>query len=136
MDQPCEALLEAIGCLAKGSQDPSICQALQRFCEHPRPMVQSAACRALVLVSGDGQWAEGMLNLLNDPEPLIRRGAVLDLGASGWRDAAEAIAGCAAESNIKLLALRQLLEQPLKGPAPSALGEQERHLLTLMDGLL
>ena len=136
LDQPCEALLEAIGCLAKGSQDPSICQELQRFCEHPRPMVQSAACRALVLVSGDGQWAEGMLKLLNDPEPLIRRGVVLDLGASGWREAAEVIAGCAAESNIKLLALRQLLEQPLQGPAPSALGEQERHLLTLMDGLL
>ena len=98
--------------------------------------LKSAACRALVLVSGDGQWAEGMLNLLNDPEPLIRRGAVLDLGASGWRDAAEAIAGRAGERNIKLLALRQLLEQPLQGPAPSALGEQERHLLTLMDGLL
>ena len=136
LDQPCEALLEAIGCLAKGSEDPSICQALQRFCQHPRPMVQSAACRALVLVSGDSQWAAGMLNLLNDPEPLIRRGAVLDLGASGWRDAAEAIAGCAAESNIKLLALRQLLEQPLHGPAPSALGSQERHLLNLMDGVL
>lgn len=136
LDQPCEALLEAIGSLAKGSNDPSICQALQRFCDHPRPMVQSAACRALVLVSGDGQWAAGMLNLLNDPEPLIRRGAVLDLGASGWRAAAEAIASCAAESNIKLLALRQLLEQPLHGPAPSTLGSEERHLLTLMDGLL
>lgn len=136
LDQPCEALLEAIGCLAKGSQDPTICQALQRFCKHPRPMVQSAACRALVLVSGDSRWAAGMLNLLNDPEPLIRRGAVLDLGASGWRDAAEAIAGCATESNIKLLALRQLLEQPLQGPSPSALGSQERQLLNLMDALL
>ena len=50
--------------------------------------------------------------------------------------AAEAIAGCAAESNIKLLALRQLLEQPLHGPAPSTLGSQERQLLNLMDGLL
>ena len=67
---------------------------------------------------------------------LIRRGAVLDLGASGWRDAAEAIAGCATESNIKLLALRQLLEQPLQGPSPSALGSQERQLLNLMDALL
>ena len=51
-------------------------------------------------------------------------------------DAAEAIAGCAAESNIKLLALRQLLEQPLHGPAPSTLGSQERQLLNLMDGVL
>ena len=92
--------------------------------------------RDRVLVSGDSQWAEGMLNLLNDPEPLIRRGVVVDLGASGWREAGDAIAGCAAESNIKLLALRQLLEQPLHGTAPSALGEHERHLLNLMDGLL
>ena len=136
LDQPCEALLEAIGYLAKGSQDTSICDELQRFCLHPRPMVQSAACRALVLVSGNGHWAEGILKLLNDPEPLIRRGAVLDLGASGWRDAAPAIAKCAAESNIKLLALRQLLEQPLEGPAPAALGSGERQLLNLMDGLL
>jgi len=29
-----------------------------------------------------------------------------------------------------------LLEQPLQGPSPSALGSQERQLLNLMDALL
>ena len=136
LQQPCEALLEAIGCLARGTQDAELCRKLEPFSGHERLLVQSSACRALLQISEAGQWGERILPLLNHPEPLIRRGALLDLGASGWRPAAEAIAGCAAESSLKLLALRTLLESPLGLPAPAALGPSEQELLALMDRLL
>ena len=136
LKEPCEALLEAIGSLARDQPDPAICNALQPFTEHKRLQIRSAACRALLQISGEARWGEAMLELLQDPEPLVRRGALLDLGASGWRPAARAIAPCGVENSLKLLALRQLLEKPLGSPAPATLDASERELLELMDGVL
>ena len=41
----------------------------------------------------------------------MRRGALLDLGASGHPDALEAIQAAGVESSLKLIALRMLAEQ-------------------------
>ena len=136
LQEPCEALLEAIGTLARGRPDQDLCAALLPWSQHGRPQIRSAACRALLQISGETRWGETMLELLQDPEPLVRRGALLDLGATGWRPAAGAIVACRVENSLKLLALRQLLEHPLGSPAPTTVGPGEQELLQLMDGVL
>ena len=79
-----------------------------------------------------------MLALLGAGQLQVRRAALMDLGACGWRPAAEALAGCLAENSLKLIALRGLVERPLgHDPVqPVDLGPEERRLLTLMDALL
>ena len=49
--------------------------------------------------------------LLLHPEPLVRRGALLDLGATGWTASLPAIEAATVESSLKLVALRGLAEQ-------------------------
>ena len=56
------------------------------------------------------QWAEELETLLEHPEPLVRRGALLDLGATGWTAALPAIKTAAVEASLKLVALRGLAE--------------------------
>ena len=68
---------------------------IQPFTEHPRPLIRSAACRALLQLTGLDQWGMELKKLLNHPEPLVRRGALLDLGATGWLAAVPSIrSGC------------------------------------------
>jgi phycocyanobilin lyase alpha subunit len=139
LGEPCEALLEAIGQISitsgiKTNQEFQNC--LAEFQNHSRPVVASAACRALLQLSANPKWADQMVALLQHPQLHIRRAALLDLGASGWRPAAEAISNCPAENSLKLIALRGLLEQPLGEPTPTTPGHRERELLRLMDELL
>ena len=51
-----------------------------------------------------------MIELLKHPEPLVRRGALLDLGATGWIGAGSPISAAAVEPSLKLVALRGLAE--------------------------
>ena len=51
-----------------------------------------------------------MIELLKHPEALVRRGALLDLGATGWTGAGSAICAAAVEPSLKLVALRSLAE--------------------------
>jgi phycocyanobilin lyase alpha subunit len=53
----------------------------------------------------------------------------MDLGATGWRPAAQAIAATLAENSLKLIALRGLVES-----APSDGLDEE--IFDVMDGLL
>ena len=137
--EPCEALLEALGdlgCLGNNDCNQAVISVLESFTEHSRPVVRCAACRALLQLSGDQRWAEPMLELLQDAQLQVRRAALMDLGASGWRPAGPALANCLAENSLKLIALRDLLEHPLGAPPPHQLGGEERDLLNLMDQLL
>ena len=138
LQEPCEALIEALGELGARRPDDALVTLLQTFQNHPRPVIRSASARALLQVTGDDRWAEPMLALLGAGQLQVRRAALMDLGACGWRPAAEALAGCLAENSLKLIALRGLVERPLgHDPVqPVDLGPEERRLLTLMDALL
>jgi phycocyanobilin lyase alpha subunit len=57
------------------------------------------------------RWANELEQLLQHPEPLVRRGVLLDLGASGWTAALPAIEDASVEASLKLVALRGLAEQ-------------------------
>lgn len=138
LQEPCEALIEALGELGAQRPEPALVALLQTFQEHPRPVIRSASARALLQITADARWAAPMLDLLGSGQLQVRRAALMDLGACGWRPAAEALAGCLAENSLKLIALRGLVERPLgHDPAQSVdLGPEERRLLTLMDALL
>ncbi len=106
--EPCEALIEALGEI--GDDSAMIQDTILPFCQHPRPLVRAAACRSLLQLTGCSQWAEELKTLLEHPEPLVRRGALLDLGATGWTAALPAIKTAAVEASLKLVALRGLAE--------------------------
>ena len=109
LNEPCEALLEALGDI--GDSSSSNLAVIHPFTEHPRPLIRSAACRALLQLTGLDQWGMELKKLLNHPEPLVRRGALLDLGATGWLAAVPSIRSAAVEPSLKLVALREVAER-------------------------
>ena len=123
LQEPCEAILEALGSI--GINGSEVLNVIHPFSNHPRALIRSAACRAMLQLTQDGQWAEQLEQLLNDPTPLVRRGALLDLGATGWLPSLPAIQATAAENSLKLVALRGLAEQ-----------SGESKVLDAMDSLL
>jgi len=130
LQEPCEALLESLGQIGVGSAE--VLAVIQPFTRHERPLIRSAACRALLQLSGEEIWAGELVQLLQHPQLQVRRAALLDLGASGWRPALEPIRITLAENSLKLIALRGLVEH----------GEQHEaripasHVLQVMDSLL
>ena len=125
--EPCEALLEAIGDL--GSSDEEVIGVLESFLAHERPVVQCSACRSLLQLTQEPRWGERLKTLLLHPQLQVRRAALMDLGATGWRPATQAIAATLAENSLKLIALRGLVES-----APSDGLDEE--IFDVMDGLL
>jgi phycocyanobilin lyase subunit alpha len=134
--EPCEALLEALGDIGQAS--PAVLAVVRPFVDHERPLIRSAACRALLQLTGEPHWGETLVALLDHPQLQVRRAALMDLGAAGWRPALEPIRRTLAENSLKLIALRGLVEQ---GPEPpcelSALQDPEiEAVLAAMDDLL
>ena len=125
--EPCEALLEAIGDL--GTSDDEVIGVLESFLAHERPVVQSSACRSLLQLTQEPRWGERLKTLLLHPQLQVRRAALMDLGATGWRPATQAIAATLAENSLKLIALKGLVES-----APSDGLDEE--IFDVMDGLL
>lgn len=125
--EPCEALIEALGDL--GVADELVLTTIQPFLQHERPLIRSAAARALLQLTGDPTWGEPLLALLDHPQLQVRRAALLDLGAVGWRAALESIRRTHAENSLKLIALRGLVERGCGEPTTDA-------LLEAMDDLL
>ena len=95
LEEPCEAVLEALGAI--GITTPNILQTITPFTQHPRPLIRAAACRAMLQITGDERWASELEQLLLHPEPLVRRGALLDLGATGWTASLPAIEAAVAQ---------------------------------------
>ena len=124
LNEPCEALLEALGDI--GDASSSNLAVIQPFTKHPRPLIRSAACRALLQLTALDHWGVELKKLLNHPEPLVRRGALLDLGATGWIAAIPSIRSAAVEPSLKLVALRELAEH----------NDDPDEVLDAMDGLL
>jgi len=125
--EPCEALLEALGDI--GIADPAVLAVVEPFIDHARPLIRSAAARALLQLTGEPRWGDLLVSLLNHHQLQVRRAALMDLGAAGWRPALESIRRTPAENSLKLIALRGLVEQGCGAPAEDA-------LLACMDELL
>jgi phycocyanobilin lyase alpha subunit len=67
----------------------------------------------------------------------VRRAALMDLGAAGWREALQPIASTLAENSLKLIALRGLVEHHPAMPEASAAPDQQTvAVLDAMDALL
>ncbi len=131
--EPCEAMLEALGEI--GIVEPRVLAVIEPFVDHERPLIRSAACRALLELTGDTHWGEQLLALLQHSQLQVRRAALMDLGAAGWRPALEPIRETLAENSLKLMALRGLVENPA-GPDATVLDDDTTALLAVMDDLL
>ncbi|MFM2081156.1 MAG: hypothetical protein RLZZ219_1838 [Cyanobacteriota bacterium] len=116
LQEPCEALLEALGAI--GSAEAEVLAVIEPFVAHDRPLIRSAACRALLQLTGDSRWGDQLVALLQHPQLQVRRAALMDLGAAGWRPALQPIAATLAENSLKLIALRGLAETPTPGVSP------------------
>jgi phycocyanobilin lyase alpha subunit len=127
LQEPCEALIEALGAI--GAADPWVVGVIEPFSSHDRPLIRSAAARALLQLTAEGRWGEVLLELLEHPQLQVRRAALMDLGAVGWRPALEPIRATLAENSLKLIALRGLVELGSGEPGLEA-------LLGAMDDLL
>ncbi|KEF41961.1 MAG: glycosyl transferase family 2 [Cyanobium sp. CACIAM 14] len=130
--EPCEAMIEALGDIGLASppgEDTLVAAVIEPFADHGRPLIRSAAARALLQLTAEPRWGEVLLELLAHPQLQVRRAALMDLGAVGWRPALEPIRGTLAENSLKLIALRGLVEQ--------GSGEPEvESVLAVMDELL
>ena len=102
------AVIRAIGAI--GARQPTAVDTIKDLAKHPIPLLRSASCSALVRLTDDPSWTQPMIALLNNSEPLVRRGALLDLGACGHLQGLDAIQTAAVESSLKLIALKMLAE--------------------------
>jgi len=93
---------------------------------------RSAAARALLQLTGEERWGQALLALLQHPQLQVRRAALMDLGAVGWRPALAPICATLAENSLKLIALRGLVEN---GERHAASVDVES-VLAAMDALL
>ena len=130
-----EAQIEALGDL--GITDAAVIDTLVRFSNERRPLIRSAALRALLQLTEDPRWAEGFPALLQSASTLVRRGVLLDLGAVGWMPALDWISQSPIENSIKLIALRGLAEHP-RGLAQLGISTSQasQTVLQAMDQLL
>ena len=80
----------------------------------------------MLQLTGHDHWGEELKKLLQHPEALVRRSALLDLGATGWMAAVPSIRSAAVEPSLKLVALRELAEH----------NNDPDGVLDAMDGLL
>jgi phycocyanobilin lyase alpha subunit len=128
--EPCEALLEALGEIGCASaRAAGVLAVVEPFVHHDRPLIRSAAARTLLRLSGEPRWADLLVGLLDHPQLQVRRAALMDLGAAGWRPALEPIRRTLAENSLKLIALKGLVERGSGEPGEEA-------LLACMDALL
>lgn len=130
--EPCEALIEALGDIGLATppgENTLVAAVIEPFSGHGRPLIRSAAARALLQLTAELRWGELLLELLGHPQLQVRRAALMDLGAVGWRPALEPIRRTLAENSLKLIALRGLVEHGSGEP------EAER-VLAVMDELL
>lgn len=127
LQEPCEAFLEALGDI--GVASAAVLSVIEPFLDHDRPLIRSAATRAMLQLTGETKWGDLLVTLLSHPQLQVRRAALMDLGAVGWRPALGAISATLAENSLKLIALRGLVEQGQGAPETEA-------LLLAMDELL
>lgn len=130
--QPAEAAMEALEALGATEAVPLI----KPFLEHPIERVRYAAARAMYILTQEAVYGELLVQSLAGTDLKLRRTLLLDLGASGYLPAAEAIAQAAVENSFKMIALKNLLENHLKQQLTVSLSSSAEKVMTLMDSLL
>ncbi len=130
--QPSEAAMEALEALRATEAIPLI----QPFLEHPVERVQYAAARAMYVLTQEAVYGERLVQALAGSDLKMRRTLLLDLGASGYLPASEAIAHAVVENSFKMIALKSLLENHLKQHSSGSLSPEAQQVMTLMDTLL
>lgn len=131
--QPYAAVLEALGTLGATVAIPQI----QEFLEHPVARVQYSAARALYQLTGDSFYGDKLIGALQGSDLQLRRSALMDLGAIGYLNAAEAISETLAENSLKLIALKGILEHNLAlTEPPNSLTPDTIRIMQYMDNLL
>lgn len=129
--QPYNAILEALGSLG----DRAIIPTIAPFLTHSVPQVKNAAARAMYQLTGEGQYAQVLVDTLSCDDLQLRRSALLDLGEVGYLPAGEAIANTLAENSIKLIALKGLLEKEIR-ETDKPFSDSACKVMMLMDSLL
>ena len=132
--QPYEAVIEALGTLQAKEAIPLI----EPFLEHPVEKVQYAAARSLYQLTQDSGYGKRLVQGLQNNNLVLRRSALMDLGATDYLPAAKAIAQTGAENSLKLISLKGLLENHLKNSSieSSLLSEESILVMNEMDALL
>ncbi len=124
-----ESLIEALGDL----QYPAALETVTSYLQHPSVRVRCAAARAGYRLTQDPARIDPLLAVLQDENIHLRRAALLDLGATGYLQGADAIATAPVETNIKLLALKALLDVHLpQDPIPAGV----LPVLAILDDLI
>jgi phycocyanobilin lyase subunit alpha len=137
LDQPYEAILEALGRLKAHSAQPLI----EPFLNHTVVRIRLAAARAMYGLTDSDRFAELLVEALSSSDINIRRVALTDLGEIGYLRASQAIASAQTENSFKLFALKGILDMhlpkvnPNMSPDPNLL-EHLQQVMLLMDDLL
>lgn len=134
--QPYNAILEALGTL--GTRDLAL--TIAPFLDHDVPQVCNAAARAMYQITGEPRYAERLVKVLQHDQLQLRRAALMDLGAIGYLNGADAIANTLAENSMKLIALKGVLEHQIgleqQPDLAHSLSADSRRVMELMDSLL
>ncbi len=93
------------------SGDAEIVPVIEPFLTHDTVQVKNAAARAMYQLTGQGSYAERLVETLQCDDLQLRRSALLDLGEIGYLPAAAAIAETLAENSIKLIALKRTVRE-------------------------
>ncbi len=129
--EPYEAVIEALGTLKAHDAIPLI----EPFLAHSVPKIQYAAARAMYQLSENPLYGEKLVTALQGDQLTLRRSAMMDLGACGYVQGAEAIAQAYAENSLKLIALKELLAHQFKLDQQE-LSPSSLKVMELMDSLL
>lgn len=130
--QPVEAAMEALEAL----RATEAVKLIEPFLQHPIPRVQYAAARALYVLTQNSIYGERLVQALAGTDLKLRRKLLLDLGASGYLQGAEAIAKASVENSFKMIALKSLLENHLQQTETITLSAPAERVMSLMDALL
>ena len=119
--QPYEVLIEALGKLSRKTEDAlllaEIEATIRTYLDHPSERIRCAAARTLYLLTGEHQHGQFLIDRLKSPDVHIRRAAAFDLAEIAYFPAAEAIAKADLTTNLKVHALKQMVDlSPDKDP--------------------
>jgi HEAT repeat protein len=104
--QPYDMIVESLGDLRVTEAEPHI----RPFLTDPGERVRCAAARALFHLTGEVALLDVLLSGLASADVHIRRSALFDLAETGHLESAAAIAGAQLTPNLKLFALKQLVD--------------------------
>jgi phycocyanobilin lyase alpha subunit len=132
LDEPYDALLEALGRLGATTAIPVV----EPFLQHPLARVRYSAHRAMYQLTNHPIYGDHLIEALQAQQLQLRRAALADLGAIGYLPAADAIAATLAENSLKLIALKGLLEKQIDLCELHTISPESIHVMNLMDQLL